>query len=108
MQDDPLPPVHVLVAVAVLVPKLVVLGLGLALPELDKGVALVLEVSSRSAEVVIAVACDLELYVTFQCTVGTILFLGESLGLVVMGDGSRLRGRGFESQCRILDGQFSH
>ena len=108
MQDDPLPPVHVLVAVAVLVPKLVVSGLGLALPELDKGVALVLEVSSRSAEVVIAVACDLELYVTFQCTVVTILFLGESLGLVVMGDGSCLRGRGFESQCRILDGQFSH
>ena len=33
---------------------------------------------------------------------------GGSPGLEVMGDDSCSRGRGFESQCRILDGHFSH
>ena len=32
------------------------------------------------------------------------LFWGGSPGLVVMGDDSCLKGRGFESLCRILDG----
>ena len=31
-----------------------------------------------------------------------------SPGLVVMVDNSRSKGRGFESQCHILDGDFSH
>ena len=31
-----------------------------------------------------------------------------SPGLVVMGEDSHLRGRGFESQHQILDGPFSH
>ena len=35
-------------------------------------------------------------------------FLGGSLGLVVMGDDSWSRGRGFESRHHILDGDFSH
>ena len=37
-------------------------------------------------------------------------FLGGSPGLVVMGDDSCLRGRGFKSRPRILDGYdiFSH
>ena len=34
--------------------------------------------------------------------------LGGSPGLVVMGVDSRSKGRGFESQRRILDGHFSH
>ena len=36
--------------------------------------------------------------------------MGGSPGLVVMGGDSRSEGRGFESQCRILDGHdiFSH
>ena len=34
--------------------------------------------------------------------------LGGSPGLVVMGGDSLSKGRGFESQCRILDGHFSH
>ena len=33
---------------------------------------------------------------------------GGSPGLVVMGDGTCLRGRGFESRRHILDGHFSH
>ena len=33
---------------------------------------------------------------------------GGSLGLVVMGGDSCSKGRGFESQHRILDGHFSH
>ena len=35
---------------------------------------------------------------------------GGSPGLVVMGGGSRSKGRGFESRCHILDGHdiFSH
>ena len=44
LEDDPLPSVHVLVAVTVLIPQLVVLGLGLALPELHEGVTFVLQV----------------------------------------------------------------
>ena len=32
--------------------------------------------------------------------------LGGSPGLVVMGGDSRSEGRGFKSQCRILDGHF--
>ena len=35
-------------------------------------------------------------------------YLGGSPELVVMGDDSRLKGHGFESQCCILDGHFSH
>ena len=36
--------------------------------------------------------------------------MGGSPGLVVMGGDSRSEGRGFEPQCRILDGHdiFSH
>ena len=34
--------------------------------------------------------------------------LGRSPGLVVMGGDSRLKGCGFESRHRILDGHFSH
>ena len=39
-----------------------------------------------------------------------LFFQGGSPGLVVMGGDSRTKGRGFESQCRILDGYdiFSH
>ena len=33
---------------------------------------------------------------------------GGSPGLVVMGNDSCLKGRGLESQCRIIDGHFSH
>ena len=33
-----------------------------------------------------------------------LFFQGGSPGLVVMGGDSRTEGRGFESQCRILDG----
>ena len=33
---------------------------------------------------------------------------GAGPGPVVMGGDSRFEGRGFESQCRILDGHFSH
>ena len=33
---------------------------------------------------------------------------GGSSGLVVMGRDSDSEGRGFESQCRILDGRVSH
>lgn len=55
MKDDPLPPVHVFVAVAVLVPQLVVVRLRLVLPELDEGVALVLQVGRGTAQVVVAV-----------------------------------------------------
>ena len=33
---------------------------------------------------------------------------GGSPGLVVMGGDSRSEGCGFESQCHILDGHFSH
>ena len=36
------------------------------------------------------------------------LKLGRSPGLVVMGDSSCLKGRGFESRDCILDGHFSH
>ena len=32
--------------------------------------------------------------------------MGGSPGLVVMGGDSRSEGRGFKSQCRILDGHF--
>ena len=32
----------------------------------------------------------------------------KRLGLMVMGGDLRSRGRGFESQHRILDGHFSH
>ena len=32
--------------------------------------------------------------------------LGGSPGLVIMGGDSRSEGRGFESQCRILDGHY--
>ena len=35
-------------------------------------------------------------------------YSGGSPGLVVMVRGSRSKGHGFESQCRILDGHFSH
>ena len=35
-------------------------------------------------------------------------FIKLATGLVVMGDDSYLRGRGFESQSRTLDGHFSH
>ena len=34
--------------------------------------------------------------------------LGGSPGLVVTGGDSHSEGRGFESQCCILDGNFSH
>ena len=34
------------------------------------------------------------------------LFKGRSPGLVALGGDSRSEGRGFESQCRILDGHF--
>ena len=34
--------------------------------------------------------------------------MSGSPGLVVMGGDSNSEGRGFESQCRILDGHFSH
>ena len=34
--------------------------------------------------------------------------MGGSPGLVVMGGDSCSEGRGFESQCCILDGHFSH
>ena len=34
--------------------------------------------------------------------------MGGSPGVVVMGGDSRSEGRGFESQCHILDGHFSH
>ena len=33
---------------------------------------------------------------------------GGSSGLVVMGRDSDSEGRGFKSQCRILDGRVSH
>ena len=36
------------------------------------------------------------------------IFEGRSPGLVVMGGDSCSKGRGFESQRRILDGHFSH
>ena len=35
-------------------------------------------------------------------------YMGGSPGLVVMGGGSRSKGRGFESRHHILDGHFSH
>ena len=34
--------------------------------------------------------------------------MGASPGLVVMGDDSCLKGHGFESRHRILEGHFSH
>ena len=34
--------------------------------------------------------------------------MNGSPGLVVMGGDSRSEGCGFESQCHILDGHFSH
>ena len=37
-----------------------------------------------------------------------ICFGGGSHDLVVMGGDSHSEGCGFESQCRILDGHFSH
>ena len=38
----------------------------------------------------------------------TNITLGGGPGLVVMGDNSYSRGRGFESRCNTVDGYFSH
>ena len=48
---------------------------------------------------------------TFWATLGIIWARTnkmKSRGLVVMGDDSCLRGRGFKSRYHILDGHFSH
>ena len=43
-----------------------------------------------------------------MCVIKLDRTLGRSPGLVVTGDDSCLRGCGFESRHRILDGYFSH